>query len=259
MLTSALYYNMTMRDYTKSLETTASDPSVARESKYYLDNISKVKSIDDFINNTRIFNYAMKAFGLSEMTYAKGMIRKVLEEGTSDSNSLANTLNDSRYKALAETFNFVVTGTDTTNTTATGQSVVDKYVEMQLETNVGKNSTGAEKALYLKRVAPTITSPYSILADKTLLSIVQTAFSLPTSMSTLSIDVQAKMISAKLNVADLQDPTKLDKFINRFITMYDINNPDSGSTSATNALLIQSSGISSDLLLSLANLKLGGY
>ncbi|ACB96378.1 DUF1217 domain-containing protein [Beijerinckia indica] len=259
MLTTALYYNMTVRDYTKTLATTASEPSVSRESKYYLDNISKVTTIDGFLNNNRLFTYAMKAFGLGDMVYAKGMVRQILQQGTSDPRALANTLNDSRYKALAQTFDFANLGANATSTTTAGQNVVDKYVEMQLEDNVGKNSPGAEMALYLKRVAPTITSAYSILADKTLLQIVQTTFNLPSSMSALDIDVQAKMINSKMKISDLQDPTKLQTFTNRFIAMYDINNPNTGPSTPTNALLAQSSGLSSDLLMSLANLKIGGF
>jgi Protein of unknown function (DUF1217) len=45
----------------------------------------------------------VKAFGLSDMMNAKALIRKVLEGGISDPKSLANTLNDPRYKALAAT------------------------------------------------------------------------------------------------------------------------------------------------------------
>jgi hypothetical protein len=86
-------------------------------------------------------------------------------------------------------------------------------------------------------------------------------------MSAQSIDTQVKLLSKVLNVADFQNPKKLQTFIARFAAMYDLNN--AGSTAATipssltgaNAILAGAAnpvGISSDLLLSLQNLKLGG-
>ena len=38
--------------------------------------------------NTRVFNYAMNAFGLGDMAYAKAFMRKVLTEGVDDSTEL---------------------------------------------------------------------------------------------------------------------------------------------------------------------------
>jgi hypothetical protein len=81
---------------------TAADPTVAQASKYFQDNIAQIKTVDQFVNNKRIFTYAMTAFGLSDMTYAKSLIKKVLEQGTTSSGALANTLNNPKILALAK-------------------------------------------------------------------------------------------------------------------------------------------------------------
>jgi Protein of unknown function (DUF1217) len=52
-------------------------------------------------------------------------------------------------------------------------------------------------------VAPTVKTPYGILADRALLQVVQTALALPVTMSNADIDVQANMISKKLYLKDL--------------------------------------------------------
>ena len=88
-----------------------------RDSAYYLANIRSVKSIDDFIGNDRIFKYAMKAFGLEDMDYAKAFMRKVLTEGIDNPNSFANSLTDTRYREFAETFNFARYSTDDRSST----------------------------------------------------------------------------------------------------------------------------------------------
>jgi hypothetical protein len=260
MLTATTYFNVIARDYPATLARTASDATVARESKYYLANIGKVKSVDALLKNDRLYAYAMKAFGLSDMMNAKGLIRKVLEGGVSGGKALANSLHDPRYKALATAFNFKANGAATTQAEAAQQNVVDKYVEINLESNVGKQNAGVQMALYFQRMAPNVTSAYSLLADKTLLKVVQTAFGLPAAMSQGSLDLQAKTIDNLMKVSDLQNPVKLQKFIERFTASYDSTNATTPPTTPISALFDSSGtvGLNSDLLLRLANLKLGG-
>ena len=98
MLTTAATYRMVANDLARSLDTTSKRPDVARETAYYLKNIGNVKSIDDFLGDDRLFAYAMKAFGLQDMSYAKAFMRKVLTEGIDDRRSFANSLTDVRYR-----------------------------------------------------------------------------------------------------------------------------------------------------------------
>ncbi|GAA0274168.1 hypothetical protein LNAOJCKE_4508 [Methylorubrum aminovorans] len=109
-------YRLIAKDLTASLKRKAAEPSVARETAYYEANIGRVKTVDDFLGDQRLYTYAMKAYGLEEMTYAKAFMRKVLEEGAASSASFANRLADDRYTAFAKAFSFgqgvTVKGTD---------------------------------------------------------------------------------------------------------------------------------------------------
>ena len=67
------------------------------------------------------------------------------------------------------------------------------------------------------------------------------------------------MISARLDVADFQDPDKLASFLRSFASLYDVDNPQ--TSSVTPSILFsqpRETGIGADLLASLQNLKLGG-
>ncbi len=143
--------------------------------------------------------------------------------------------------------------------TTAQQTTVNNYYEQTLETNAAQENQGAQMALYFQRMAPNITTAYSILADKTLLKVVETAFNLPSTLSLENIDTQAKEISQLLDVSKLQDPTYLHNFIERFTASYDAQNPIGRSPRRRPMrMLVSSPGISQNLLLSLANLKLGG-
>ncbi|TIR43652.1 MAG: DUF1217 domain-containing protein, partial [Mesorhizobium sp.] len=97
MLNTYTSYQLIAKDIPKAIDQVESQPVVKRDTDYYLANIGNVKSIDDFVNNTRLFNYAMKAYGLEDMAYAKAFMVKALKEGVSDSDSFANKLSDKRY------------------------------------------------------------------------------------------------------------------------------------------------------------------
>ena len=114
MVTTTAAYRIISNDLTRALNNTAKKPQAARETAYYLTNIEKVKSIDDFMGDKRLYNYVMKAFGLQDMAYAKAFIRKALEGGVDDPESFANRLSDTRYKDMVATFNFVRHGELTT-------------------------------------------------------------------------------------------------------------------------------------------------
>ena len=260
MPTTLSTYGAISRNLTRSLGVTAAKPQVARESAYYLANIGNVKSIDDFLGNRRLFSFAMKAFGLQDMTYAKAFMRKVLAEGTDKAGTFANSLSDKRYKAFAEAFNFVRYETTTTIFDRTRQGTVDRYVRQTLEEDAGAQNEGVRLALYFERNVASLVSPYSILADAALLKVVQTALGIPASASATSIERQAETIAARLDIEDLKDPGKLQKFLRRFASLWELDNPTSRTASSAPALFTQSlsAGVGSDLLATLQNLKLGG-
>jgi hypothetical protein len=259
MLTTLAGYRVISANLERSLKSTAAQKQVVRESEYYLAKIEKVKSIDDFLGDTRVFNFAMKAWGLEDMSYAKAFMRKVLTEGIDAKDSFANSLSDTRYKEFAEAFNFERYGETTTVFDRTRQGTVDRYVRQKMEEDAGDQNEGVRLALYFERKAESITSAYGILADKALLKVVETAVGLPATISLLDLDRQAELINERLDIEDLKDPKKLKELLTQFAAMWEIDNPTTAQV--TPALLIgqpTEASIGTDLLSSLQNLKLGG-
>jgi hypothetical protein len=258
VVTTSASYRIVSADLTRSLANTARQPQVARESRNYLASIEKTKSVDAFIKNDRVYRYAMKAFGLEDMAYAKAFMKKVLTEGVANPDSFANSLADSRYKEFAKVFDFAALGESTTLFEATRQGTVDRYVRQALEEQAGESNEGVRLALYFARKAPEITSTMGILADKALLQVVQTALNIPAAAAMQDIDKQAADLAKRLDLADFKDAKKLDRFITRFTSMWEAS---SGATSTTSALALSQpleAGIGASLLASLQNLKLGG-
>lgn len=259
MLDTSFRYQTLSRDMDKSLKVVASDPIVERETAYYLENIRDIKSVDDFLADYRIYNYAMEAFGLEDMTYAKAFMRKVLTEGVDDKKSFANQLADERYRDFAKTFNFARYGETTTSFSRTQQGIVDMNIRHTLEVDEGSQNEGVRLALYFSRKADTIESAYDILADEALAVVVRTGLGLPQEVGLADIDAQAKLLEDRLDMEDFQDPEKVEAFIQRFAALWDLEN---GQTveNVPNIMLSGplSAGIGESLLMSIQNLKLGG-
>ncbi|MFY9656683.1 MAG: DUF1217 domain-containing protein [Methylocystis sp.] len=212
---------------------TAKNPAVQTATQYFENNIGNVTSAQQLVDNPRLFNYAMSAFGLSDMTYAKGLMEKVLQQGVTSSTALANTLDNTNILAFAKAFDFVDNGSATTASSGLVEQVVNKYVENSLETSQGQQDPGVQLALYFQAQAPNVTSVDQILADKNLLSVVQTALGVSPLTSAESLDTQANMLSSNLKLSDFQDPAKLQEFIERFCAQYDANNNAPGATTSS--------------------------
>ncbi|MGD9806637.1 MAG: DUF1217 domain-containing protein [Hyphomicrobiaceae bacterium] len=245
-------------DLPASLARVASEPSVKRASDQYLEAIDNVKSVDDFMSNDRVYNYALKAFGLEDMAYGKAFIRRVLTEGIDDPKSMANRLTDPRFRDLAEAFNFARYGATATTFTRTRQGTVDRYLSQTLEVEAGSSNEGLRLALYFGRKASSVTNAYSLMGDRALLKVTQIALGLSESTGALDIERQKDLIDKRLDIADLKDPEKLDKFLERFAVLWDIEQPQSNTSPAVNLIAgTTSTGFSMDLLQQIQNLGKG--
>jgi hypothetical protein len=250
-------YQLITRDMERSISRIESQPLVSREVAYYLENIGKVKSIKELVADERLFRFAMKAHGLADMAYAKAFMVKAMEEGIDDKESFANKLTDKRYKEFVDTFNFARYGEETTSFHSSTTGAVEKYLRQTLEEDAGKQNEGVRLALYFQRKAGGIKSYYELLADPAMAQVVRTALGFPDTLAQADIDKQVQMIKERIDLEDLKDPGKLEEFLQRFTTLWEIKNPSYSPQSSIAALFAQPAefGISTNLLLTIAQMR----
>lgn len=257
MLNTYTSYKLIARDLPRSIDQVGQQPMVERESQYYLENIEKVKSMEEFLADDRLYRYAMKAHGLEDMTYAKAFMKKVLTEGIRESDSFANKLSDKRYYEFAKTFNFERFGEAATVFDTARSGTVDKYLRQTLEENAGKQNEGVRLALYFERKAGEIDNFYEVLADPALSQVVRTALGYPATIAQADIDKQVAMMEGRLDVEDFKNPEKVAEFLERFTSLWELDNPTQSQQTSISALFSQPAefGISTDLLLTMAQLR----
>ncbi|NLR98218.1 DUF1217 domain-containing protein [Rhizobium sp. P38BS-XIX] len=106
MISTYLGYVTATKDMASTLARIARQNTVKSDQEYYDSHIGKVKNVDEFLSDHKLYSYAMKAYGLEDMTYAKAFMKKVLTSDLSNSSSFANKLTDARYRQFAAAFNF---------------------------------------------------------------------------------------------------------------------------------------------------------
>ncbi|TBC70545.1 DUF1217 domain-containing protein [Rhizobium ruizarguesonis] len=181
MVSTYVSYLSVARNLNASLSSVASQATVSRDSAYYKENIDKVTTVDEFMGDYKLYSYAMKAYGLEDMTYAKAFMKKVLESDLSDSTSFANSLSDTRYAEFAAAFKFA-------GETKTAQSDVQR--DNLLDAYEGSFDTEADDIAdatdYFEDNISSITSVDDLLSSSKLKNYVLTAFGLSTEYTSTS-------------------------------------------------------------------------
>ncbi|QND49729.1 DUF1217 domain-containing protein [Rhizobium lusitanum] len=231
---------------------------------YFATNIVKVTSVTDLLADSKLTDFILTANGIDPKSVDTATLKKAFASDPSDSKSFVNTTAGAQFKSIVNAFNFDTDGnlTNTKLGTAQNQGTIadtnDLFLHQTLEDQEGDTNAGVRLALYFQRKAPDINSIYDIMGDTALYQVITTTYSLPSAMSSMDVDTQAKLLAKFVDVSDLQDPTKVNKLLQRFSAMYDLANNTTSSTSPALSILTSSSssvGISADTLLSIAQLS----
>jgi Protein of unknown function (DUF1217) len=216
MVSTYLTYTQINRDMKTSLSRIAADKTISNDQAYYNANIGNVKTVDDLMDDYRLYSYAMKAHGLEDMTYAKAFMKKVLESDLSDTNSYANKLTDDRYRNFASAFNFTestkVVQTETQETATIG---------LYSQSVAAKDESYAEETAYYSSAIDTVTNVDQFLSNSRLRNYVLDTLGLDKTY--ISNDHLKKVLTSDVNDPDsyvnqlpetYQDPADSTKTLN---------------------------------------------
>jgi hypothetical protein len=208
-------------------------PLIQRDIDYFRENIGKVSSPEELLEDERLYRFALSAFDLESQIPSRALVKKVLEEGVRDDDALANQLVDQKWKTFARAFAFAEVGDRNVRNGSFVDGVVERYTRVKLESDAGEDNLGVRLAAYFDRKAQNFTSWFSVLADKALREVVFTAFDLPNEMQQTNPDKLVSIFESRMDIEDLSDPEKRAKFIERFTLMYDIRNGGPGGAGSS--------------------------
>jgi len=219
-------------------------PDVQRNIEYFQANIGKVSTAEEFLKDDKLYRFVMEAFDLGSQIYARGLIRKVLNEGVSDPAATANRMSDTKFKEMATALAFKETRGATLKEPAIVQAIIDRYVDVKLEVSSEEKNPAVRLALYFQRRSSNINNWYQVLADRALQKVVFTALDIPEQAALQNLDRLKERLESRFDIKDFKKPEKLHAFLDRFAAMYDLKNgaPQAGSAAAPSIAPVRRGG-----------------
>ncbi len=231
-MTTIVDLRVVSRNHDRYEQAIRSRPAVQRAISYFQDNIGKITNTEDFMKDDKLYRFVLEAFDLGSQAKARGLIRKVLEEGVTDGASTANRMSDAKFKEMATTLGFAENDGKNLKQPAIVQAIIDRYVDVTLEVDSEARNPAVRLGLYFQRRAGNISNWYQVMADSALRKVVYTTLGLPDQTALLNVDKQKALLEKRMDIADLKDPAKVSKLMDRFAAMYDLQNGSSTATAA---------------------------
>jgi len=226
---------------------------IQRDTDYFRENIGNIKTAEDLVADRRLLTIALGAFGLDDDIGNKFFIQKILEEGTLETDSLANRLADKRYAALSKAFGFGDFSTANTQLSDFPDKIINSFQDRRFEIAIGEQNTDMRLALGAERDLNDVLAKdttdngywYSVLGTPTLRRVFETALALPKALATADLDQQLEVFRDKAErifgageVAKFSEPEAREKLIRLFLIRSDTSTLQSANTPGMAALTL---------------------
>lgn len=234
-------------------------PEIARSTAAFKEKIAGVTSAEALVKDRQLLRVALGAFGLDEDINNRFFIRKVLEDGTTSREALANRLSDKRYLAFAQAFGFGDQGGGRTAEPGFAGRIIARFEERQFEIAVGDVNPdlrlvlgfGREMADLVGRTRTNDARWFSVLAAPPLRAVFERALGLPNSVGAIDLDQQLTIFKdraeARLGTSEISEligEEKQKEMVRSFLASSEVNGIASPTVrgSAALALLTAAAG-----------------
>lgn len=226
----------------------AASSEVKSDEVYFRQNIGKISTAEELVNDRRLLKVSLGAYGLSDDIDNKFFIKKVLQDGTLKSDALANKLADKQYLKMSAAFGFGDFSVPSTKISTFPDKILEAYKARQFETAVGEQDGDLRLALNLERELPAIAAKSStndtkwltIMGNTALRTVFETALGLPSSIGTLDLDQQLSAFKSKMqaqfgsdDLSGFTDATAREKLTKRFLLRSELANFTQSNTGST--------------------------
>lgn len=232
---------------------------VEREVTKFREKIDSITTASDLVENYDVLKVALGAFGLDNDINSKFFIKRILEDGTTDSTALANRMSDSRYKELSDAFGFGELQVPGRLRTGFTERIVEQYRERQFESEVGVQDNDMRLALNLRRELAKIANAdrsadsmwFGVMGQAPLRSVFETAFGLPSSFGSLDLDQQletfkkrSETVTGDSGVSQFKESTNIESLLEKFFARSSLDSTNAIGVRGSVALsILQSSNI----------------
>ncbi len=205
---------------------------------------STLTSAEAVVSDRQVLTLALGAYGLQDDLDNRFFVKRILNEGTTDPDALANRMSDSRYERMATDFALDGLSRFVGILPTTAKAISDSYVQQAFSVAVGETQPNLRLALNaeseFERLAALEVSEdakwFLLMGNPPLRSVVETALGLPNSFGQLDIDKQLDVFKEKSQttfgantIDDLAADDLRAKVVDRFLLREQLNQRQSMS------------------------------
>jgi hypothetical protein len=228
---------------TQDIAATATEPAVARAVNAFNTAVTQATSVQQLLNNPDVMQVLLTANGLADQIPYTALAQQALTSNINDPNSLANTLSDTRWKPVVQTYDFANKGLSVIQSPSVISTIDNAYAEVTWRNSLDATTPGLSDALTFRAEASSITSAYQILGDPVMRSVVTTALGIPLQIAFQPLEAQAKAITSQLDITQFQQPQFVDSFVQRYLIAMNTSASTSTTTPSLASLAVQAQGL----------------
>ena len=246
------------RTYDAQFATFGKSPEIQREIDYFLEHAGEATTAEALVADHRLLRVALGAFGLDDEIGKQAFIRKILEDGTLDPQSLANRLSDPAWAEFSLALGYGDLGGllifDNKR-----QIIAEQFRLRQFERAIGDVDVDIRLALNFRRDIREIANDpevetagwFKILGSKPLRAVIEGAYNLPIVFGLIDVDQQRSDLEARTDQffgsaspAVFASDEVIDDLLRRFLLSSQLKGGFSPSTPGATALtLLQMGGL----------------
>lgn len=246
------------RTYDRQFSSFTESVEIKRDVELFRERIASITTAEELVADRQVLQVALGAFGLEADIDNRFFIQKMLDEGTTNDDALANRFTDERYKDFSAAFGFGPGEVVQTGTANFANDIIAKYEAASFEVALGEQDETMRVALYAQRVLSDVVGGdgstdekwFTIMAQPPLRTLFETALNLPSQFGQIDIDQQLDVFKERAsrqfgseNPADFTETELLNDIIETYVARSQLNQSISVQSSGTIALtLLQNAG-----------------
>ncbi|WP_299651235.1 DUF1217 domain-containing protein [uncultured Tateyamaria sp.] len=243
------------RTYDQQLSAFSESTQLKRDTDHFAEKIASVETAEDLVSDRQLLTVALGAFGLSDDINNTFFVQKMLSDGTTADDALANRFTDSRYREFSEAFGLGPGELRGALEPGFAEGIIAKFQANSFEIETGNQDETMRIALYAERTLPDVVQSegsdaskwFSIMGQPPLRSLFETALGLPEAFGQVDIDQQLKVFQERseriLGVSDPSDFAQedtLDRLVTTYLARSQLDSIGTGASGAAIALTLLS-------------------
>ena len=212
----ASYLADTKNEQSLATKWAATNPQMQSDIAYFQAQAPKLTTADALTANYRALKIVLGAYNVSDLLAYPALTKQLLTQNPNDSGSVAQKIANPAYQKFALAFNQFQN--QPLSSSGNVQTIINNYVINNFEAAQNTQTPGLQNALAFQRTATQITSIDQLMSNSAALAVAvgQTGITFST-YANMSYDQQVTFLTAKVKLADFQNPAKVTKMAEQYL------------------------------------------